>query len=75
MNDTALAIPISLQDGSLKNFTFRRIQEEGEAVIEAEKLLLRKLGPDQTANMEGDLRWQTPASAGDTIAVQVDIEG
>ncbi len=75
VNDTALAIPISLQDGSLKNFTFRRIQEEGEAVIETEKLLLRKLGPDQTANMEGDLRWQTPASAGATTAVQVAIEG
>jgi hypothetical protein len=75
VNETSLRIPISLQNGSLKNFTFRRIQEEGESVIETKSLLLRELGPDQTASLEGDLRWKTPASADDTTAVQAAIEG
>jgi len=74
-DETSLALPFSLEDGSLRNFTFRRIEAEGESVIETESLLLQKLGPDQTASMSGDLRWQTPASAGDTTAVQVAIEG
>jgi hypothetical protein len=72
--ESSLALPFTLHSGRLKNFTYRQIEEDGESVIQAESLLLENLGPNQTATLQGKLRWQNPATGDTLTTVQVEVE-
>ena len=71
--DTSLALPVTLRSGTLDNFTYRQVQQNGESVIQAESLSLENLAANQNAQLNGQLRWKSSTSTRTTDVVTVAI--